>query len=73
MHVWRRLFHKVTGNRDQEDVIGNMRNSPRLAAPVLERLVAHRRAARMKRELDAVLVGLHGPGVRSDVLAAMNR
>ena len=27
----------------------------------------------MKRELDAVLDGLHGQGVRSDVLAAMNR
>ena len=73
MHVRRRLFHKVTGDRNQEDVTVTMRNSPRLAAPVLERLVAHRRASRIKRELDAVLAGLHGQGVRSDVLAAMNR
>lgn len=53
--------------------MSNMRNTPRLTASVLGRLVAHRRATRMQRELDAVLAGQHGPGVRSDVLAAMNR
>ena len=53
--------------------MSNMRNPPRLTAGVLERLVAHRPAARMQPELDAVLAGLHGQGVRSDVLASMTR
>ena len=73
MHVWRSLLQKVIGIRDQENVMSNMRNTPRLAAGVIERLVAHHRTARTRRELDAVLAGLHGQGVRSDVLAAMNR
>ena len=73
MQVWRRSLHKVTRSNDQEDVMSNMRNTPRPTASALERLVAHRRAARMQRELDAVLAGLHGQGVRSDVLAAMDR
>jgi hypothetical protein len=76
MHVWRRSLHKVTPSSDQEDVMSNMsnmRNTPRLTPGVLERLAAHRRTARMQRELDAVLAGLHGQGVRSDVLAAMDR
>ncbi len=53
--------------------MSNMRNTPRLTAGVLERFVAHRRAVRMQRELDDVVAGLHGQGVRSDVLAAMDR
>lgn len=73
MQVWRRSLHKVTRSSDQEDVMSNMRNTPRPTASALERLVAHRRATRMQRELDAVLAGLHGQGVRSDVLAAMDR
>lgn len=73
MHVWRRSLRKVTQRNDQEDVMSNMRNTSRLTAGALERLVAHRRTARMQRELDAVLAGLHGQGVRSDVLAAMDR
>lgn len=73
MHVWRRSLKEVTQRNDQEDVMSNMRNTSRLTAGALERLVAHRRTARMQRELDAVLAGLHGQGVRSDVLAAMDR
>ena len=38
-----------------------------------ERLVARRDSARSRRELDDVLAGLHGEGVRADVLAAMKR
>ncbi len=53
--------------------MSTMRNTPRLTADALERLAAHRRAVRMRRELEAVLAGLHGQGVRSDVLAAMSR
>jgi len=66
-------LHEVTRSSDQEDVMSNMRNTPRLTAGALERLVAHRRAARTQRELHAVLAGLHGKGVRADVLAAMKR
>ena len=40
-----RTLHKVTRSSDQKDVKSNMRNTPRLTAGVLERLVAHRRAA----------------------------
>ena len=39
----------------------------------LERLAARRRATRSRRELDEVLAGTHGQGVREDVLAAMER
>ena len=73
MHVWRKSLFKVTRSSDQEDVMSNMRNIPRFTAGAIERLAAHRRTARMPRELDAVLAGLHGQGVRTDVLAAMDR
>lgn len=63
----------MTRSSDQEEVMSTMRNTPRLTADALERLAAHRRAVRMRRELEAVLAGLHGQGVRSDVLAAMSR
>jgi len=49
------------------------RTAPRPTARALERLRAGRRAARSQRELHDVLAGLHGEGVRADVLAAMNR
>lgn len=49
------------------------RTTERLTARVLERLAARGRAARSRRELDAVLAGWHGQGVRADVLAAMKR
>jgi hypothetical protein len=39
----------------------------------LERLAARRRALQSERELQAVLAGFHGEGVRADVLAAMQR
>ena len=53
--------------------MSKMRNTPRFTAGALERLVSHRRAAQSQRELHAVLAGLHGQGVRADVLAAMKR
>lgn len=49
------------------------RMNPRPTARALERLAARRRATRSRRELHAVLSGLHGEGVRADVLAAMKR
>ena len=49
------------------------RIDPRRPARVLQRFAAHRRAARGQQELQAVLAGLHGEGVRADVLAAMQR
>ena len=49
------------------------RTTSRGPARALERLAARRRAARSQQELHAVLAGLHGEGVRADVLAAMKR
>jgi len=45
----------------------------RPTARPLERLATRRRATRSRRELDEVLAGTHGQGVREDVLAAMER
>jgi hypothetical protein len=50
----------------------NTRN-PRPTARALDRLAAHRRAARGKREMSAVLAGQHGQTVRNELLAAMDR
>jgi hypothetical protein len=47
------------------------RTKPGSTAHALERLAVRRRATRSQRELHAVLAGLHGEGVRADVLAAM--
>ena len=53
--------------------MSRMRNNPRSTAGALERLAARRRAVLGQRELHAILAGLHGEGVRADVLAAMKR
>ena len=53
--------------------MSSTRTAPRPTARALERVVARRRAARSQQELRAVLAGLHGEGVRADVLAAMKR
>ena len=49
------------------------RTTTRPGARALERLDTHLRDARSRQELRAVLAGLHGEGVRADVLAAMRR
>lgn len=53
--------------------MSSTRTAPRPAARAFERLAAHRRAARSRHELRAILAGMHGDGVRADVLAAMKR
>lgn len=45
----------------------------RPTARALELLSARRRATHNRRELQAILAGMHGEGVREDVLAAMER
>lgn len=45
----------------------------RPSGQLLERLAARRRVTRSQKELNAVLAGHHGQGVRNDVLAAMRR
>ena len=66
-------LHKVQTDYDQEDVMSRTRNARRPTARALEWLVTRRRAVRTQQELRAALAGLHGEGVRADVLAAMER
>lgn len=49
------------------------RTTHRPTARALELLATRRRASRSRRELQEVLAGTHGEGVREDVLAAMER
>jgi hypothetical protein len=58
---------------DQEDVMSSTRTATRPSARALERLDAAFRVAHSRRELRDALAGLHGEGVRADVLAAMKR
>ena len=64
---------EVKDEQRLEEVMSRMRNNPRSTAGALERLAARRRAVLGQRELHAILAGLHGEGVRADVLAAMKR
>jgi hypothetical protein len=63
------VAEEETCTSDEEDVMSTTRPLPR----PIERLAARRSAARSRRELQAVLAGHHGEGVRADVLAAMKR
>ena len=49
------------------------RTTHRPTARAFERLATRRRTSRSRRELQEVLAGMHGEGVREDVLAAMER
>lgn len=53
--------------------MSTIRTATRSTTLAFERLAARRHSARSQRELDEVLAGRHGQGVRADVLAAWKR
>lgn len=53
--------------------MSTVRTATRTTTRAFERLAARRHFARGQRELNEVLAGRHGEGVRADVLAAMDR
>lgn len=44
-----------------------------MSTSLKSRIAERRRAARSRQELDRALAGAHGPGVQSDVMAALRR